>query len=267
MLIQNTKNLIKEENRILSRVLAHFLEIEARKLYLELGYGSLFLFAVKELGYSEASAQRRIEAMRFLQKTPEARPIVEKGNLNLSKLSLLERLSKEAKGSHGQNVEALNLLQETEATSAAEVEDKLRGHFKLENKKRVIRIEVDEQTYQLWMKAKARLREVKDAATLKKLCESLESNAVTKPHTLVRQSPTTRIAGTVLRRELLHKAEHRCEYVSPITNKRCESAHFLQCDHVTPYFLGGKTVQQNMRVLCAPHNQLIFRQLASEGCT
>ncbi|MBI2522654.1 MAG: hypothetical protein HYV97_19695, partial [Bdellovibrio sp.] len=59
VLVQNAKNLVREENRILSKVLAHLLEIDARKLYLELGYGSLFQFAVKELGYSEASAMRR----------------------------------------------------------------------------------------------------------------------------------------------------------------------------------------------------------------
>ncbi|OFZ17245.1 MAG: hypothetical protein A2X86_01990 [Bdellovibrionales bacterium GWA2_49_15] len=112
VLVQNTKNLIKEENRILAKVLAHFQEIETRKLYLELGYGSLFLFAVKELGYKEASAQRRIEAMRFINKTPEARPIVEKGDLNLSNLSLLERVSREAQATHAQNVAALNLIQE-----------------------------------------------------------------------------------------------------------------------------------------------------------
>ncbi|MBI2520140.1 MAG: hypothetical protein HYV97_06975, partial [Bdellovibrio sp.] len=68
VLVQNAKNLVREENRILSKVLAHLLEIESRKLYLELGYGSLFQFAVKELGYSEASAMRRIEGMRFLKK-------------------------------------------------------------------------------------------------------------------------------------------------------------------------------------------------------
>ncbi|OFZ17239.1 MAG: hypothetical protein A2X86_01960 [Bdellovibrionales bacterium GWA2_49_15] len=260
VLVQNTKNLIKEENRILAKVLAHFLEIEERKLYLELGYGSLFLFAVKELGYSEASAQRRIDAMRFLKKTPEARPMVEKGNLNLSNLSLLERVSREAQATHAQNVAALNLLHE-EPISALEAETKLRGYFKLETKKRVVRIEMDEETYQLWLETKAKLGEAKDSAALKKLCES----QVEKPQKKVRQNPKTRVAGVVLRRELLKEAEHRCEYVNPINGQRCENQHFLQCDHKIPYFLGGKTVQQNMRVLCRQHNQLVYQDLKGEN--
>ncbi|HAZ13279.1 MAG: hypothetical protein A2X86_08045 [Bdellovibrionales bacterium GWA2_49_15] len=259
VLVQNTKNLIKEENRILAKVLAHFQEIESRKLYLELGYGSLFLFAVKELGYTEASAQRRIEAVRFINKTPEARPMVEKGDLNLSNLSLLERVSREAQATHAQNVAALNLIQE-EPNSAAEAETKLRGYFKLENKKRVVKIEMDEETYQLWLVTKAKLGESKDAVAIKKLCES----QVEKPQKKVRQAPTTRTAGVVLKRELLKKADHQCEYVSPSNGRRCENRHFLQADHKVPYFLGGKTVQQNMRILCQQHNVLVYQNLKEQ---
>ncbi|HAZ13524.1 MAG: hypothetical protein A2X86_13415 [Bdellovibrionales bacterium GWA2_49_15] len=189
----------------MAKVLAHFQEIESRKLYLELGYGSLFLFAVKELGYKEASAQRRIEAMRFLKKTPVARTMVEKGHLNLSNLSLLERVTREAQTTHAQNVAALNLIQE-EPNSAAEAESKLRGYFKLENKKRVVK---------------------KDAIAIKKLCES----QVEKPQKKVRQAPTARTAGVVLKRELLKQADHQCEYVSPSTGRRCDNRHFLQADH------------------------------------
>ncbi|HAZ11158.1 MAG: hypothetical protein A2X86_08695 [Bdellovibrionales bacterium GWA2_49_15] len=260
VLVQNTKNLIKEENRILSKVLEHLLEIEARKLYLELGYGSIFLFAVKVLGYSEASAQRRIEAMRFIKKTPEAQPMVERGQLNLSNLSLLERVSKEAQATHEQNVAALNLIQE-ETISAAEAETKLRGYFKLESKKRVVKIEMDEDTYQLWVKTKAKLGEPKDASAIKKLCESQERKEQTK----VRQSPTARTAGVVLRRELLKEAEHRCQYVSQINGKRCDNQHFLQCDHIVPHFLGGGTTRQNMRVLCPQHNRMVYYNLKGQG--
>ncbi len=255
-LLQNTKNLIKEENRLLAKILAHFLEIDARKLYLEMGYGSLFLLAVKELGYSEASAQRRIEAMRFLKRTPEAGPMVEKGNLNLSNLSLLERVSREAQATHAQSVDALNLLQARPA-SAAEAETKLRQHFGLKNKKRIVQIEMDEETYQLWQKTKQQLATPRDAEAIKKLCEALPK---TNSQTKVRQSPEGRIAGRVLRRTLLNQAEHRCEYVSPITNRRCDNTHFLECDHKVPYFLGGKTLQQNMRVLCSEHNKFVCQE-------
>ncbi|MBI2520742.1 MAG: HNH endonuclease [Bdellovibrio sp.] len=260
VLVQNTKNLIKEETRILAKVLAHFAEIEARKLYLELGYGSLYLFAVKELGYSEASAQRRIEAMRFLKKTPEAQSMVEKGNLNLSRLSLLERVTKEAKATHAQNVEALNFLQ-AETTSTSKSELRLREFFKLQSKKRVVTIEMDEETYELWQKTKAELGEVKDACALKKLCES----QVKKTQTKMRQSPNARTAGKVLRRELLKAAEHRCQYVGPINSQRCNNRQFLQCDHKIPHFLGGETTQQNMRILCQQHNLLVYQELKSKN--
>ncbi|OFZ17244.1 MAG: hypothetical protein A2X86_01985 [Bdellovibrionales bacterium GWA2_49_15] len=136
----------------------------------------------------------------------------------------------------------------------------MRGYFKLENKKRVVKIEMDEETYQLWLATKAKLGEAKDASAIKKLCES----QVERPQKKVRQAPTTRIAGVVLRRELLKQAEHQCQYVGQ-NGRRCENRHFLQADHKVPYFLGGKTVQQNMRVLCQQHNALVYQNLREQN--
>ncbi|HAZ11496.1 MAG: hypothetical protein A2X86_10960 [Bdellovibrionales bacterium GWA2_49_15] len=115
-----------------------------------------------------------------------------------------------------------------------------------------------EETYQLWLTTKAKLGEAEDAVALKKLCQSQQ---VEKPQKKIRQAPTTRTAGVVLRRELLKQAEHRCQYVSPITGRRCENRHFLQADHKVPYCLGGKTVQQNMRILCQQHNVVVYQNL------
>ena len=45
-------------------------EIDSRRLYLEIGYASLWAYCTGALKYSEASAQRRIEAMRALREIP-----------------------------------------------------------------------------------------------------------------------------------------------------------------------------------------------------
>ena len=55
--------LASEERRITLDVLHHLRECERRRLYAERGHSSLFDYVVKELGYAESSAQRRISAM------------------------------------------------------------------------------------------------------------------------------------------------------------------------------------------------------------
>ena len=61
-------------------------EIERRKLFSDLRCGSLFEYAVRVLGYSEAAAGRRIAAMRLMREIPEVAEKIESGALNLAKL-------------------------------------------------------------------------------------------------------------------------------------------------------------------------------------
>ena len=52
----------------------------------------------------------------------------------------------------------------------------------------------------------------------------------------------------------------KCTYVSPINGKRCESRHLIQIDHVLPFALGGTNQENNLRLLCAQHNQQRARE-------
>ena len=65
-------------------------EIEARGLYLERGFSSLFDYAVRELGYSDAAAARRIGAMRLCADQPDAREGLRDGSLTLSAAAELQ---------------------------------------------------------------------------------------------------------------------------------------------------------------------------------
>ncbi|PIT99630.1 MAG: hypothetical protein COT74_11590, partial [Bdellovibrionales bacterium CG10_big_fil_rev_8_21_14_0_10_45_34] len=55
-LLSKTKSLVQKERELLTEVLQHMREIDRRKLFSDLGYRSLFDYAVKELGYSEGQA-------------------------------------------------------------------------------------------------------------------------------------------------------------------------------------------------------------------
>lgn len=53
---------VQEEKRCTDLVVEHIREIQRRKSYLELGFGSLFDYLTKGLAYSESAAYRRIQA-------------------------------------------------------------------------------------------------------------------------------------------------------------------------------------------------------------
>ena len=89
-LLLQTKNLVQKERQINIQVLQHLQEIQSRKLYLKRSFSSLFEYAVKELGYSESSAYRRIKAMKLCKELPETKLKMEKGELNLCTVSRLQ---------------------------------------------------------------------------------------------------------------------------------------------------------------------------------
>ena len=101
-------------------VLTHLQEIERRKLYADLKYGSLFDYAVRELGYSEAAASRRIQAMRLIREIPEMALKIESGALNLSNVCQAQSFFRDMK--KAEPAAALTKDQKTEVL--AQLEDK-----------------------------------------------------------------------------------------------------------------------------------------------
>jgi len=66
--------------------------MEIRKLYLDLGYSSLFTLCTVGLGYSGGAAYRRIQAARCLEKNPEILDKIRSGALSLCAVSELARV-------------------------------------------------------------------------------------------------------------------------------------------------------------------------------
>ena len=89
-LLRETSNLVRHERHLQGAIIDHLAEIEARGLYLERGFSSLFDYAVRELGYSDAAAARRIGAMRLCADQPDAREGLRDGSLTLSAVAELQ---------------------------------------------------------------------------------------------------------------------------------------------------------------------------------
>ncbi len=89
-LLRETSNLVRHERHLQGAIIDHLAEIEARGLYLQRGFSSLFDYAVRELGYSDAAAARRIGAMRLCADQPGAREGLRDGSLTLSAAAELQ---------------------------------------------------------------------------------------------------------------------------------------------------------------------------------
>ena len=89
-LLRETSNLVRHERHLQGAIIDHLAEIEARGLHLERGFSSLFDYAVRELGYSDAAAARRIGAMRLCADQPDAREGLRDGSLTLSAAAELQ---------------------------------------------------------------------------------------------------------------------------------------------------------------------------------
>ena len=89
-LLARTKELSGVEHHLEVVVIDHLREIHRRRLYLRIGFSSLFDYAVRELGYSDAAAWRRIKAMRLCADVDGVRERLQDGSMTLNAAAQLQ---------------------------------------------------------------------------------------------------------------------------------------------------------------------------------
>ncbi|HEY8271054.1 MAG TPA: hypothetical protein VIG33_09205 [Pseudobdellovibrionaceae bacterium] len=94
-LLARLEKLARTERKLTHMILCHIHEAESRRLYAELGYGSMLAYLIQHLSYSESAAYRRLQAARLLKQTPSVAVKIESGALNLSQLSQMQKCLKE----------------------------------------------------------------------------------------------------------------------------------------------------------------------------
>jgi hypothetical protein len=66
LIVEKLKQLVASERKITAEIIEHIQEIDQKKIYLQMGFPNLYAFLTEYIGYTAASAQRRIEAARLL---------------------------------------------------------------------------------------------------------------------------------------------------------------------------------------------------------
>ena len=403
-LLFQTKFLVQKERDIHIQVLHHLAEIDSRKLYFKQGFSSLFNYVVRELGYSEGAAYRRIKAMKLCRDLPGTESRLQSGRLSLSVASQLqvffekqikkakekekktlslksvdhrisesemqkqeskwkpagEVLKKEGQNSQSylqvfdkkvsQNEELVGnpephrflswqqkenlvkraegrstratakLLSETDPSlSLSKEQARFLGkgkveikvvidescHKKLEELKNLLshknpnlsygelisilseealkkhdprrkntrrrkekkvqkKLSVKKQefkgkvadpavTFALRSKQKDKTSEQSEVLSGRSAASAKKSivSASQKQH----KKMISRYIPSYLRKYIWERDGGQCVYVHHETKRRCTSRHLLQIDHIQPFALGGKTEKENLRLLCAGHNQ------------
>ena len=91
-LLSSIRKLSEKERETVLSILVHLAEIDRRKLYLPMGYSTLYEFCKKHLGYCEATAGRRVNVARCIGRFPLAYRALASGKVSLTNLTLITKL-------------------------------------------------------------------------------------------------------------------------------------------------------------------------------
>jgi len=338
-LLEKLHRLVGLEKKTTAEIVAMIAEVDRRKLFLDLGHTSLFSYLTTGMGYTPASAQRRIDAARLLSSVPEMRGELESGALNLMQISVLsqslrQKKKESPKVSLGvgekrvQQDESLRL----ELTLSKEQQEKLQLARKLLSHKHpslswaelfsVLAEElIKRRDPRREPKRKSKRASPRPELTGKNESEKLAStfktevtrkcepqnSALTKDDTTnlendfkmeaVRDQRSAdkqehfalaihRIAMVnpdqdrtknlnrpskrrprIMRKAIpfstkraIHRRDHSCQWIDPISKQKCNSRFQLELDHIKPVWAGGKNQPDNLQLLCRVHNQLKYKR-------
>ena len=89
-LLDQTRRLAANQRSLEVHILDHLDEIERRNLALRRGFSSLFDYAVRELRFSDAAVQRRIQTMRLCRRHGSVRAMLHSGDLSVTSTAQME---------------------------------------------------------------------------------------------------------------------------------------------------------------------------------
>lgn len=284
---QKIKNLVAQERKLTKEILFHIVEVDKRKLYLNMAYPSLYDYLTKEVGYSAAAAQRRIDAARLMVNVPEIAYKIETGKINLSQISKIQKVCRQIKKESGRaftnqmkksvieklenkNGEQTDLIIAQEFGQQVKVDTKV--SIQKDESKR-IEMTFTKEEMDLIEKAQSVLSnkvggglkdtilEMAKRITQSKLHDSkLSKEVCTKKESLKSTSAAeVKSLGLKLKKEILQKDQF-CQFKDTKTGRVCGSKYYLEVDHILPRYLGGKNNKDNLRVLCKNHNQFRYQK-------
>ncbi len=268
------KSLVQKERDLLHEILLTIQEIDTRRTFLELGFPSLFDYLVKGIGYSEGSAQRRIDAARLIREIPAVALKIQNGEIKLNQISLVQKASREVFKAHAKKVttnEKSELLDRLCDKSHSQSQQQVAAFFDLPvlqtthqsvQADKSVRVELtfSEEAYAKIRKAQELLSHAVPNQELTGFLEYLADKVIRQKTAKMKMNTENEKLGTAT--VAVKESPNCCQYVDSITGQRCRSTWKLQIDHKQSRWAGGDDNPQNLQWLCAGHNKLKYRQEA-----
>ncbi len=313
-LVDQIRKTAKSEQNLTLQVIELITEINRRKIFLKLGFSSLFDFVTKDLGYEPSSSMRRIQAARAISEIPELREKIADRSLSLSVVSQGQNFLNKKASDSGKKIsiaEKTELFRKLENKSTREAEKelfKLAPELCLKSKEQEtvlsenlteLRFVIDTETKEkmdelkLWMSHQnpdmtqaqffkvmveklhgqfAKKKSVHDKSTDDPQVEHNASIAGAeprtekpkeKPNSIASQSHASnkpsqkrsRYISASVKKLVWQRDQGCCQYVDPLSQKKCESRYQIQLDHIVPFRHLGDNSPENLRLLCGKHNR------------
>jgi hypothetical protein len=265
-LVASLQRLVHDEHRLVADLIEHLLEVEERRVHLEMAFPSMYAYCRDGLGWSEGQTHRKLTAARLVKRFPSLLDAIRDGRIHLSNLALLrDRFTAD-------NVEKLV------ATL---------GRKSKRDLERAVAEPVDHGNETLTLTITPALREKIERAraltrhrnpngdltvilerALDLLVDKLEREKLGKtsrPRDATDEATSTstsRPASTqqgyiprAVRRAALARDGFQCTFVSD-DGVRCPARELLELDHRIPRARGGKGDLENVRGGCRAHNRL-----------
>ncbi len=291
-LLTQIKNFVQTERDVVVKILHHLREIERRRLFSDLGYKSLFDYALGELKYSEGQAARRIQAMRLLRDLPQVEEKIATGALSLSNVHQAQSFFRDIQANEPCRIvtsqEKLDVLEKLEHKSVRDAQKEL---LKIDpkqalpkEKERAITETTSEVRFLVTDKLKAKLESVRSLLGIKgtamsyaELIDVMSDLSISALE--AKQFGKKRTQGEAPKKQPLPvtSVEDSKDVLSPSSSSssryiskalkheiwrrdkgacvNCGSRKNLNYDHIQPVALGGESTVGNLRLLCFHCNQ------------
>ena len=248
-ILNDVKKFAGLERKYGAMVIEHLEEVARRKLFVDLKYKSLLEYAIKELGFSESSANRRIAALKIVVEFPEVKAKLASGETSMGMLGDITTLARMNKLNGDKTKELIDQsMGKTQAEFRAEIKDQ-----KMIVPPRFLKIVVSdelekkfERVHGLLMSRGCKGRE----DVLEFLLDNALNELMPKESGKCREASPDRVLKVVtkkMRNEVMKRDGHCC--------RRCGSIFQLEVDHVNAKSKGGVNQLANLQSLCRPCNQ------------
>ena len=263
--------LARKHRKVETDLISALIEIDGEKLYLQLGYPSLFQYVVNALKMTESIAYAFILVARKSREFPALAAALEGERLSVAKASRI------ASAVDSEN--ARSLIDFAASHSARETEREA-AKFKPRSRKRDAVREIDGEMVEIRIlvprEALTDLERVQALEAQRGREASLAAAVVAAAQTYLRRRDpvakahraqerrTFKVAHrrarikTEAKHEVVARDGGRCAFVSA-GGKRCESDRWLHLHHVVPVAMGGTDDPTNLVCLCSEHHALVHQ--------